>query len=179
MDLKINLATRFFIDQRKLSLATVGVVCVLLVLAAYNFAVLGGNAGRAKRLRADLALLQARFDASAKGVSATEYQRLLKHITAVNGILAARGYDWLVLLDRLETVIPDGVTLTSIDPNRADGTLKLSGLARNFSALRNLMENLEAAPYASSVFLQNQGQISVGTTQQGLSFTVTCKVDLS
>lgn len=179
MELKINLATRYFIDQRRLLFATIAVVFSLLLITTYNVTQLGANAGRLKRVQADLAVLQARFDASAKGVSAGDYQRLLKHIAAANQLLAAKSNDWLAVLERLETVVPDGVTLSAVEPNRADGTLRLSGLARNFSALKMLMENLESAPFASAVFLQSQGQISAGATQQGLSFTVTCKVDLS
>lgn len=179
MDLKINLATRYFFDTRKLAYGTAAVFVLLLLLTFHNVTGMAGNAGREKRLEADIAALQARFNASAKGVSEQEYQALLKQIASANAILGKRAFDWLLLLDRLETVVPAGVTLTSIDPALKDGSLKLAGTALGFRNLRMFVENLEGSSDFSEVLLLSQGEASFGTTQKGITFNITCKVRLS
>lgn len=179
MELKINLATRYFVDARKFSVLAVSCLVPLLLVLWYLVAAVASNAGREKRLTADIAAFQARFSASAHGVPEKEYDALLKRISAANGLIRRKSFDWLVLLDRLEAAVPNGVALSSVDPNLADGSLKISGMTREFRGLRELVENLESTPQVSDVFLQSQSETAVGAAQKGISFTVICKVQLS
>ena len=179
MDLKINLSTRYFVDTRKLNAALAAAVALLVLIMFFSVQGLASGAGRAKQLEGDLARLQARFAASAKGVSEQEYQGVVRDISVANGILKKRGLNWLLLLDRLELVVPEGVALSSIEPKPKEGTLTLSGSAREFRNLRAFVENLEAEPRFSDVFLQSQTEIRQGDDQRGVGFTVTCKVDFS
>lgn len=176
MDLKINLATRYFFDSRKLALAMVIAFTLAIAITFFSIASFSANAGKEKRLTADVAALKARFTASAKGVSEKEYAELLKRITAANGIIGKKSLDWLLLLDRLEMVVPDGVVLSAIEPSLKDGTLRISGTAKEFRNLRMLVENLESSPHVSDVYLQSQSETAVGLTQRGVTFSVTCKV---
>ncbi|AJE03170.1 PilN domain-containing protein [Geobacter pickeringii] len=179
MELKINLATRYFVDARKFSAVTISCAVLMLLVLWYLVATIAGNAGREKRLTADIAAFQARFSASARGVSEKDYDALLKRITAANGIIRKKSFDWLVLLDRLEAAVPNGVALASVDPSPKDGSLKITGITREFRGLREFVENLESTPQVSDVFLQSQSETAVGATQKGISFTVICKVQLS
>jgi len=179
MDLKINLSTRYFVDTRLLN-ATLAFAVALLVLVTF-FSVRGvaSNAGHAQQLKGELARLQARFAASAGGVTEQEYKDVTKKIAIANGILEKKGLNWLLLLDRLESVVPDGVALSSIEPKLKEGTLTIAGTAKEFRNLRVLVENLEAEPRFSDVFLKGQTEIKQGESQRGVGFTVTCKVDFS
>lgn len=179
MELKLNLATRYFYDTRTLNTVLAAVIAVLVIITFFSVKGLATDAGHEKRLEGELAKIQARFATSAKGVSEKEYQDLLKRISAANGILKKRGLNWLFLLDRLEAVVPDGVALSSIEPKLKEGTLTLSGTAREFRNLRVLVENLEGEPRIADVFLQSQSEIKEGAGQRGVGFTVTCKVDFS
>lgn len=179
MDLKINLSTRYFVDTRKLNAALAAAIALLVLVMFFCVKGLASNAGTTKQLEGELAKLQARFATSAKGVSEQEYQGLLKKISVANGVLKKRGLNWLLLLDRLESVVPDGVALSSIEPNLKEGTLTLSGSAKEFRNLRAFVENLEGDPRFADVFLQSQTEIKQGETQRGVGFTVTCKVDFS
>lgn len=179
MDLKINLSTRYFVDTRTLNAALAAAVALLVLLTFFSVKGLAANAGHAKQLEGELAKLQARFAESAKGVTEQEYKDVTKKIAVANGILEKRGLNWLLLLDRLESVVPDGVALSAIEPKLKEGTLTLSGSAKEFRNLRALVENLEAAPSFSDVFLQDQSEIKQGENQRGVGFTVTCKVDFS
>uniref|UniRef100_A0A831U3M6 Fimbrial protein n=1 Tax=Geobacter metallireducens TaxID=28232 RepID=A0A831U3M6_GEOME len=179
MDLKINLSTRYFVDTRTLNAALAAAVVLLVVLTFFSVKGLASNAGHAKQLEGELAKLQARFAESAKGVTEQQYKEVTGKIAVANGILEKRGLNWLLLLDRLESVVPDGVALSSIEPKLKEGTLTLSGSAKEFRNLRALVENLEAEPRFSEVFLQDQSEIKQGENQRGVGFTVTCKVDFS
>jgi len=179
MDIRINLATRYFYNTRKVNTAIAAVILVLLLLLAYNIASLVANVSTERALKKDMGILQARFDESAKGITEKQYRDLLKKIAEVNAVIGKKAFDWLLLLNRLEEVVPEGVALGAIDPSLKDGTLKLSGAARSFGALRSLMENLESSTHFTDVLLLNQGQLSVGEKQKGISFTVTCKVDFT
>ncbi|MBT1074508.1 PilN domain-containing protein [Geobacter grbiciae] len=177
MDLKINLSTRYFIDTRKLNAALAAAVALLVLVLFFVVKGVATNAGQAKQLEGELAKLQERFATSAKGVTEQEYQGIIKKISVANGILKKRGLNWLLLLDQLEAVVPDGVTLSSIEPKLKEGTLTLAGTAKEFRNLRTFVENLEGAPRFSDVFLQSQTEVKEGTDQRGVGFTVTCKVD--
>jgi type IV pilus assembly protein PilN len=179
MDLKINLSTRYFIDTRKLNTALAAAIALLVLVMFFCVKGLASNTGHAKQLEGELAKLQARFAASAKGVSEQEYQGVLKKISVANEILKKRGLNWLLLLDRLEAVVPEGVALSSIEPKLKEGTLTLSGSAKEFRNLRAFVENLEAEPRFSDVFLQSQTEIKQGEDQRGVGFIVTCKVDFT
>lgn len=179
MDLKINLSTRYFIDTRKLNAALAASVALLVLMMFFCVKGLASNAGHAKQIEGELSKLQARFAASSKGVSEQEYQGVLKKISLSNEILKKRVLNWLLLLDRLETVVPEGVALSSIEPKLKEGTLTLSGSAKEFRNLRAFVENLEAEPRFKDVFLQSQSEIKEGENQKGVGFTVTCKVDFS
>lgn len=179
MDLRINLSTRYFFDTRKLNLALTVVIAILALIMFFNVKGLATDAGHAKRLEGEMAKFQARFATSAKGISEEQYQGMLKKISAANAILAKRGLNWLLLLDRLEAVVPDGVALSTIEPKLTDGTLTLSGNAKGFSNLRAFVENLEGQPGVSDVFLLSQTEIRQGDEQRGIGFTVTCKVVFS
>lgn len=179
MEIRINLATRYFYDTRKMNAGIVAAALVLLILLVYNIALLFANISTEGTLRKDMGMLQARFDASAKGVTEKQYRDLLQEIAAANAIINKKSLDWLLLLNRLEEVVPEGLALSSIEPSLKDGTLKLSGAARSFGVLRSLVENFESSSHFTDVLLLNQGQLSVGETQKGISFTVTCKVDFT
>lgn len=179
MDLRINLSTRYFFDTRKVNLALAAAVAILTFFLFFNVMECATDAGQAKRLEGETAKLQARFATSAKGISEEQYQALLKKISAANAILEKRGLNWLLLLDRLEAVVPGGVALSSIEPKLKEGTLTLSGSAKGFSNLRTFVENLEGQPGVSDVFLMSQTEIRQGGEQRGIGFTVTCKVSYS
>lgn len=179
MDLKINLSTRYFVDTRVLNAILAVVVALLVLVTVLSVRGVASNAGQAQQLEGELAKLQARFAESAKGVTEQQYKDVTKKIAVANGILEKRGLNWLLLLDRLESVVPDGVALSAIEPKLKEGILILSGSAKEFRNLRTLVENLEAEPRFSDVFLKDQTEIKQGENQRGVGFTVTCKVDFS
>ena len=176
MDLRINLATRYYLDSRLVNLLLGMSVLVLLVLTAAAAWSVATKFGQQKRLTSDIALLQTRFATTAKGFSEKDYQHLLTRISFANSLIAKRSVDWLALLDQVEAVVPEGLSLSSFEPGLKDASVKLTGTARGFRNVRLLVENLEGNPHFKEVFLQSHSDVSMPGDQKGVSFTLTCKV---
>lgn len=173
MKLTINLATRRYINMRLLNavLATGFLLMGLLLIfqvreAANNQAELG----HIKNLSA--------ASATRPGATVSEAQlkALAGRIAFANTLIDKKALNWLSLLDRLEEVVPSGVSLTQIEPDLRNQQLKISGAARSFANLRSLLENMEQSKNFSEVYLLAQTETKVGLTQRGINFSVTCKV---
>jgi type IV pilus assembly protein PilN len=131
--------------------------------------------GETKKLNAKLNLLEGKVGAT-KGatINEKEYQALLARIKQANSIIEEKTFDWLMLLDRLEAVVPEGIALVSIEPSK-DGGLKLAGIAKNFGNLRKYMENLEDSRFFTEVYLVSQSDSQQSDGRHGISFNITCK----
>jgi type IV pilus assembly protein PilN len=109
-------------------------------------------------------------------VGEKEYQNLLARIRFANAVIAQKSFNWLQLLDRLESVVPDGVAMTSIEPDLKGGGVKLAGVARSFAELRRFAENLEGSKFFTEVYLLGNAERKISESQKGMNFTITCKV---
>lgn len=176
MQLKINLATKTYINTRQFNVS-IGVAFFLLVSMLFlNVRDVATTAGETARVARELAALEVKFKGG-KEISEKDYQSLLTKIRFANGIIDKKTFSWLTLLDRLESVVPDGIALTVIDPDPKDRRLMLTGSARNFSNLRSFMENLEGSKQFTDVYLVSQSQTKVSESQKGILFNITCKAD--
>ena len=175
MRLKINLATRTYIDATRFNTG-VGVIVILLLLGLFfSVRAIAITAGEMKQVRDELALLQGKQSGKGK-VEEKDYQALLARIGSANAIIARKTYNWLQLFDNLEGVVPDGVAMTAIEPDQKGSGLRLAGVARSFTELRRFMEALEDARFLSDVYLNANAETKVGENQRGMTFTITCKV---
>ena len=176
MNFSINLATRVYVDFKKVNLCF-GIAGVILsfwlFLSVYTFV---DNTAKLKKFTEYKARLS--HGADTKKVSEADYTDFLANVKNVNSILYRRSYDWLSLLANLERLVPVGVALNRLEPSDKGTTLQLSASARNFSGVRKFIENLEGSQVFSEVYLTNQSTTKEGT-QKGLNFTVTCKVPAS
>ncbi len=173
MRFRINLATRTYINAGQLKTAIAAAVALLALLLLINIQRLAANAGEAKRLQNELGVSRG----GGKVVSDLEYQALLVRIKFANGVIEMKTFDWLALLDKLEMVVPDGISLTKIEPDIRENGLKVSGVAKNFKNLRHFMENLEGSATFTNVYLLGQGLPASGENFKGITFNIACKVD--
>jgi type IV pilus assembly protein PilN len=174
MQLKLNLATRTYIDTGRLNLAVAAAVVIFGAALFFQVRETATNAAEIKRFTREMAALSG----GEKGeVPAKDYQALLARIHFANEVIARKTFNWLALFDRLEGVVPDGIALSSIEPDLKGKSLKLSGAARSFQNLRQLMENLEGSNYFTDVYLQSQTESQLGPNQKVTGFTISCKVD--
>ena len=177
MRLKINLATRRYVNMRRLNALFAAVALILVVFFGYLVQRVSITAGELARIeRASAA--EAAHSRTGETVSKKQMDALGAKIRFANTLIAAKTLDWPRLLTLLEGVVPDGVSLTSLEPSPKDQTLKIAGDARSFANIRTFMENLEASKEFTKVYLLTQNDIEVGKTQKGLAFGLSCKVAL-
>lgn len=177
MRFKLNLATRTYVDRKKANTLSAIMVVVAGLMLLLGVQGVGSHIGDISRLKADVDVLDGKFKSSGKGVNEADYNALLKEISAANSIIDKKTYDWLWLLDRLEEVVPDGVSLNSVDPSLKDNSLKISGAGRGFGNLRQLLENLDGSTIFSDVFLVSQAVLAHKQQTTAVSFTITAKVN--
>ena len=173
MRLTINLATRRYINLRRLNALLVACFLLLGTLLVFKVREVAYNQAELTRIRQLSASSGARPGQTA---SAAQLQALSARIRFANGLIEKKTTNWLSLLNRLEEVVPDGVSLTQLEPSQREQLLKVNGAARNFASLRTFVENLEQSENFSEVYLLSQNEKKVGLTQQGIDFAITCKV---
>lgn len=175
MKFNLNLATRTYINRKRFNTISAVVSVVLAVLLLVGVQRVATHVGEISSLNDEIAVLDGRFKSTGGGISEKDYSALLKDISAANSIIEKKTYDWLWLLDRLEEVLPEGVSLTSVEPVMKDQSVKLSGTARGFGNLRVFLENLEASAVFSDMFLVNQAATG-NEKSKGITFGITARV---
>lgn len=176
MRFEINLATKIYLNTRRLRLCTAAALLLLAALLFYNVRNIGARAEEMKRLTNEMAAMEDRFKVESKGIPEKEYNALLARIGFANAVIEKKTYNWLALLDALEQTVPDGVAITSIEPEPKSQGLKLAGVARGFNNLRIFMERLEDSEFFTDLYLQSQGDAKLSETIEGITFSLTCRV---
>jgi len=176
MNFNINLATRVYVDFKKVNLCLVAAGVILSSWLVFSIYTCVDNAARMKKFAEYKAKLT--DAAGTKKVSESDYTAFLADVKNVNSILYKRSYDWLSLLANLELLVPEGVVLKRLEPGDKGAVLKLSASARSFSAVRKFIENLESSAFFSEIYLTDQTFMKE-EGRKGLNFSVTCKVPAS
>ena len=169
MEIKLNLASKPYLNRQsvRLWLLLFGLLMVLLLL-------LNGSYGY--RNYRQLQVLDKRFQElndQISGIHGTSADYTPEKLTAVkaevelaNEIVDGDRFRWTELLSRFESVLPEDVSIHSIQPNFKERTVQLSGVARDVSALTRFVDNLLASEDLDQAFLQSHGETK---NQQGSS----------
>jgi type IV pilus assembly protein PilN len=174
VNLQLNLATKVYVDFRKVNLVLLVLFSLVFAWCAFSLYSLASNYAEIQQLTEYKAKSLAKT--SGGKVSDAEFNRLMAEIKLANAILDKRRYDWLTQMQNLEGVVPDGVSLSSIAPGEKSDLIKVVATARNFAAVRQFVENLEGSSKFADVFLAELKYVKEGPINKGISFTVTCKV---
>ena len=174
--LEINLASRIYIDNRKLSIIIWLCGAVGLILLAVNAWLLVDQYQELQQVKGTVRAGAEKMRSGSRTVPEKDFQQLQEKIRFANGLLQRKGDQWLVLLDRLEQVLPDGVMLTGIEPETKSDSLKISGVALDFQKVRALYEAMGSGPLFKDVFLVSQSRVKVSDQQQGVTFQLAAKV---
>lgn len=176
MNLNINLATRVYINSKRVNFFLTLSFLVCISWMAFNIYIFAADLEQMNRY--------AEFTTRKSGVgegkviSDADYSKFLARIKNVNSILYRRSYDWLSLLENLEQLVPSGVSLKSLQPTNKGENLTLSGVATGFSSIRNFMENLESSKAFTEVYLNNQSSVVIDNKRKAINFSVTCKASI-
>jgi len=173
MNLQLNLATRYYIDFRKVNLSIAFLISIVFFWFIADTYLLVSNYEEFQRISGYKSSM---FTTGAgEKISETEYNRTITSIKFANTILEKRSYDWLTLLDNMESVVPNGVSLTGLVPDEKTGIIKLTGAARSIAAVRTLIESMQNSQKFSEVFLTDHAILKDTNSIKGITFSVTCK----
>lgn len=176
MRLTINLATRRYINTRRLNASLAVAFFLLAALLLYKVREIGSNQAELNQIARQSAAAD-RGPAAAPEISPAQLQAQKAKIATANALIDRKTINWVGLLDNLEQVVPGGVAMTQVTPNLREQSLAINGVAQSFANLKTLLENMEQSPNFSEVYLVNQAEVTVGKTQHGLSFAISCKVN--
>lgn len=176
MKFKINLATRFYIDFKKVNaciLLTSIILIIWIISSIYSFTANFTELRKFSQFKSSLDTKSGKDQ-----VSDSDYNKMLAEVKNVNTILTRRAVNWLALFSNLEILVPEGVSLKRIEPDLKGENLKIIGSARNFANIRKFMETLEASKTFTEIYLVDHSIVNYGINQKGINFSVTCKANI-
>lgn len=151
MRITLNLATRPFTDlgpaikRLRIGIGVLAVLCLLLVLGLHLFDSQAAAArAREHSLDGDLARVQAERQHAQAFMQQPDNAALLEQAEFLNERFDDKAFSWTLAMEAMETVLPGGVQVTSIEPQRGkDGhiTVELRVLGphdRSVELVRNL-----------------------------------------
>jgi type IV pilus assembly protein PilN len=174
--LEINLATRFYVNFKRVNFYILLALLILIVWISAGIYSVASNFSELRKFSSSTAKMAAK--SGKEQVSESDFNKMLEEVKYVNSILVKRSVNWLSLFDRLEMLVPEGVALRALEPSDAGQTLRISGSARSFTYIRKFMENLESSSNFTEIYLTNHAIVKVGSSQKGIDFTVTCKANI-
>ncbi|MGE4578606.1 MAG: PilN domain-containing protein [Desulfuromonadales bacterium] len=180
---QINLASRSYINRRGLNalytLLTVLFLLLLILNGRSLFSLLTRQSQAETHLtevRETLGYLKK--DKNAKQTT-SELVAIRQEIAWANAILRQDSFRWTALLGHLEEVITDSTRIRSIQPQFKDGSLKISGVAKNVTALQDFLDRVVASPHFTDVYLFAQSRVEIkdtgGRTHEALNFSLELK----
>lgn len=176
MRFDLNLATKTHINQRAVTMTLSAIILAGVLIALYNSYRIVENIQSLRQVEGQLAAISGRYQ-QGSGVSEKDYTALLGSVAAMNDILARKGREWLVMFQRLEETVPDGVAITSLEPDMKARTLKLQGVAVNFTRVRRFVENLQGSPHFRAVSLESHEEKREGEGRPTVTFALSCGGD--
>ncbi len=176
MRFTINLATRTSLDHRLLNRLAILAIAILVVVSGWNIYRLTSLVGENSRITAEIAAIESRIGSRPNGISESDFSQQKSQIRFYNEIIQRKSIDWLRILDLFESVTPEGVSVSSLSPDKEQGEWKLQGRARSFETVRNYLEKLDASKNFSNVLLLSHQTVTIGKNMRGIQFTLSCMV---
>ncbi len=151
MRITLNLATRPFTDlgpaikRLRIGMAVLAVLCLLFILGLHFFDSQAAEArAREHSLDGAIALIQAERQQAQTFMQRPDNAQLLTQAEFLNEQFDEKAFSWTLAMEAMETVLPAGVQVTSIEPQRSkDGhiTVELRVVGphdRSVDLVRNL-----------------------------------------
>jgi type IV pilus assembly protein PilN len=126
MRITLNLATRPFADlgpalkRLRVGMAVLAALCLLFLLGLHLFDRQAAAArAREHSLDGRIAQVQAERDAAEALMSQPGNAQVLQQAEFLNQLFDEKAFSWTLAMEAMETVLPGGVQVTSIEPIRA------------------------------------------------------------
>lgn len=176
MKLTINLASRRHLNQKMLNMTYSLFILLLLFTLLIQGKSFLDDYRLAKTYQSHLAALQ--VDLQGKLPERTDPKELAEQRQTYNHakeLLQRDSFRWTELFDRMERILPDGVSLKSFNPDYEKNSLAINGTARSLENLQILLDQIHAENF-QQVYLKRQGEVLVddgrGAKITALSFSI-------
>lgn len=162
MEIKLNLASKPYLNRQRIRLwLLLGCMFMALLLVL--------NCSYGSQNWRQLRLLESRLmelGESLPGVQGTtadytpeKYAAVRSEVALENEIIAADQFRWTLLLGRFEELLPDDVSIRSIQPDFKGQSVQLACVARDVSAMTRFVDNLLTSEDLKHTYLQRHGDV--------------------
>ena len=179
MEIRLNLATKPYLNRKSIRLwlfFTCGFLLLLLAINCYY----GYQNYR------ELILLETRFTELDKQLSGVEgvpadfsvknYAETRAQVSATNEIIYADQFHWTAMLSRLEELLPDDVSVRTVQPMFKERSLQLTAVARDVSAMTAFLDNLLISEDFNQAYLSRHSETETkqpsGNSQTQVGFSL-------
>lgn len=179
MKLSINLASRRYLNQQVLKLILAGISILLLLILVMQGNAYLQNCQQALLYQTHIDSLQEQLRGKLpQWLTPEELAEQRQAFQQAETLLQRDAFRWTVLFNRMEGLLPDGVSLHSFKPDYDQNSLLINGVAKNLEKLQVLLNNLQTVKF-NQVYLKSQGEVDVdngrGGKRQALSFSISLK----
>jgi type IV pilus assembly protein PilN len=176
MRLLINLASYRHLNQRAVKLTLSFITVLLLLVLAVEGNTYLKNRQLAQQYQTHLDSLQEQLRGKQpKRLSSEELAEQQQIYRRAEILLQRDAFRWTALFDRMESLLPDGISLRSFNPDYNKNSLLITGAAKNLQNLQALLDNIQAEQF-HQVYLKSQGEMEVddgrGGKRSALSFSI-------
>lgn len=165
MKLTLNLASRRYMNRRALNYGFYAALSLLLLFCLWSGYGLMAEKRLLQKNQQQIVKLSRQLEelrgGPVKPLNAAERKELETKFAAAGKILAQDAFRWSRLLDRMETLLPAGVSLDSFQPNFDKDSLEISGRARTLKEMRQFLDRLMKKSDFGKVFLKSHSRIKV------------------
>lgn len=178
MEIKLNLSSKPYLNRQSVRLWVL-FACTLMVL------LLIFNCYHGYQNYRQLNLLENLFEeletqvASVPGApvnySEENHAAVRKEVILANEVVAADQFRWTSLLSRLEALVPEDVSLRSIQPNFKEHSVQLTCVARDVGSMTRFIDNLLGSDDLDKAYLQNHAEVETqvnGSSQVLVGFSL-------
>ena len=180
MKLNLNFANRRYINRKVVSRAywiIASVLILMLVWFVKESLLAQENLGKMESQLA--ALEQDEFELLGTKSVPLDSQRLeeiRQQFDRNQKLLDQDSFRWTELFDRIEVLLPQGVSIRGFSPDYEEKTLAIEGVAQNLTSLQELLDRLLESDSISNAYLNRHATIKVNDTKgneySALSFSV-------
>ena len=176
MRFTINLATRTYLDHRRVNQLIFAIAFLMVALLAWNVSRISRNFGELNLLKSDADVLERRLNSRPSGVQEKDFNRLLGDIRFYNDIIERKANSWINILDQMENSTPEGIALISLTPDRKSGEIKIEGRTKTFAQVQLYLEKLENSGNFTNILLQSHRDMVFGERTRGVEFSISCRM---
>jgi len=181
MEIKLNLASKPYLNRQAvrlwLMLACTLMVLLLVLNGIYAYQNLRQMSLLDHRLQGMAEEVAGQVGPSA-GYSPERYATLRSEVEKDNEIVAADQFRWTAMLDRFELLLPEDVSIRSIQPDFKARSVQLAGVARDVTAMTRFVDHLLNSEDFSQAYLQRHDEIestAAGGWQGQVGFSLIVK----